>query len=447
MTFQSIKTPSIRTPLKSSRQICKLFLALFVTLLSTVAYQPSAFCRDDPFDNSANWGGTGLMETPTARVLQDGAIRFGAGQALPFRWVSGSMGVFPGLEVTGRVTEITNIPSGLGPGYGANKDKAFAAKYQVIPESKWLPAVAVGWDDFQGTQLFESRYVAVNRQIFPFDFTLGYGNKRLDGLFGGIELSAHPKLSLMAEYSPISYEKDASSAKGVPEGANSPVNFGMRFKPYPGIHLGLSYQRGQEVGMMLHFQGGIGKPILPRRADPPPLAPVDRTPFQKRDMKQMVGQIHEAIHRAGFSGVSVYTDIENLTAEFENTMYLSDQKAVGRVLRILLLHSPSDTKRLEAVIKRRGIPLLKVSVAPDHLEKYLFDEIPEDVFHKLVIVRTVGETENEDRIAAIEADDPKLLYGWGIKPEFTPYLNDPSGFFKARVGVQPWATLNLWEGA
>jgi hypothetical protein len=448
LTFQILKTSSSLASLRSSRKIrLKLFFAMFFITLLTIAYCPRAFSRDDPFDNEANWGGTGLMEIPTARVLQDGTIRFGVGQALPFRWYTGGMGIFPGLELSGRVTEITNIPSELGPAYGANKDKAVDLKYQVLPESRWLPAIALGLNDFYGTQLFEAQYIAVNRQIFPFDFTLGYGTKRLEGLFGGIELSLHPKLSVMAEYNPIKYEEDKPSARGVPEGANSPVDVGLRFKPYPGIHLDLSYQRGEEIGMMLYFQGDIGKPILPQRPNPPPLVDVDRRPFKKRDLKEMVSEIHEAIHKAGFAEVSVYTDGESLTGEFENTLYLSDEKAAGRVLRILLLHSPSDTKKLQAVIKRRHIPILKISVAPDHLEKYLAEEIPEDVFRKLVSVQIAGEAEQKERIEYTQSDNPKLLYGWGIKPELTSYLNDPSGFFKARVGAQPWATLDLWKDA
>jgi Exopolysaccharide biosynthesis protein YbjH len=419
----------------------------FLLSLLTIAYCPCAFPRDEPFDNEANWGGTGLMEIPTARVLDDETLRFGVGQALPYRWFTGGMGIFPGLELSGGLTEITNLPASLGPAYGANKDKEVNLKYQVLPESRWLPAIALGWNDFYGTQLFESKYIAVNRQIFPFDFTLGYGTGRLKGPFGGIELSLDPKLSFMAEYNPIKYQDDKPSARGVPEGADSPVNVGLRFKPYPGIHIDLSYQRGQEIGMMLYFQADIGKPIFTQRPNPPPLVDVDRTPFKKRDLKKMVSEIHEAIHKAGFAEVSVYTDGETLTAEFENTMYLSDEKAAGRVLRILLLYSPSDAKKLQAVIKRRNIPILEVSVAPDYLEKYLEEEIPEDAFNKLVDVQIVSEPEQKGRIEAVQSDVPKPLYGWGIKPEFTPYLNDPSGFFKARFGLQPRATLNLWKGA
>jgi len=419
---------------------------LFALLLILIIYSGPAFPRDDPFDNAANWGGTGLLEIPTARILGDGMLRFGAAQALPFRWYTGGMGVFPAVEFSGRLTQITNIPTNF-PGYGSNKDKAFDIKYQAIPESKWLPAIALGYHDFHGTQLFEAQYIVFSKQIFPFDFTLGYGTKRLKGPFAGLEVALHPQLHFLTEYNPIDYEKDVRSARGVPQGAEWPVNFGLRYKPYPGVHLGLSYQRGNEIGLSLHFQAQIGKPILPQKPDPPPLVPVDQRPFSERDQKEMVKKIHEAIHQAGFADVSVYTDGENLTAEFENTKYLFHQKAVGRILRILLLYAPSDTKKLAAVVKTRGLPVLKVSVKPAHLDKYLLGEVPEEVFEKLVTVETAGKSPGGEEKLQMEADSGTVISDWGVKPEFTTFLNDPSGFFKLRVGVQPWVTLDLWKGA
>ncbi len=278
--------------------LCFLFLPLLIV--------SSAYPWDRPFDNAANWLGTGLLEIPTARVLDDGVIRVGVAQALPFRWYGGGMGIFPGLELTGRLTQITNLPSGLGPDYGSYKDKAFDIKYQVIPESKWLPAVALGYHDLFGTQHFEAQYIVLSRQIFPFDFTLGYGTKRLDGLFAGIEVALHPRLHFMAEYNPINYEDDKASVRGVPEGAEWPVNFGLRYKLLPVLDLGVSYQRGDTLGVSLNFQTDLGKPIIPHRADPPPLVDVDRRPFKQRDKKEMVEKIHAAIHEAGFADVSVY---------------------------------------------------------------------------------------------------------------------------------------------
>ncbi|RJR40117.1 MAG: hypothetical protein C4576_20220 [Desulfobacteraceae bacterium] len=402
------------------------------------------------------------MEIPTARVLDDGVIRFGAAQALPFRWYGAAMGIFPGLELSGRLTDITNVPSGLGDDYGAYKDKAFDFKYQIFPETRWFPALAFGMHDFFGTQVFGAEYIVLSRQIFPFDFTWGLGRKRLKGLslpladrieqidrfelgiFGGAELALHPRFSIIAEYNPITYEED--SVAGVPEGGKWPINFGLRFKIFPNVLLGASFQRGDTLGVSLHFQDKLGEQVLPQRADPPPQIPFNKKPETDLDPKEMVSKIHEEIRKAGFTDVTVYTDEKQVTAEFSNSQYLSNQKAIGRTLRILLLHSSSDTKRLTAVIKRKGISLMSVSVEPDHLQKYLLGEIRQETFEKLVEVKNAGST--EPKLGSfIHEDENSFSYTWSIKPDFQPYLNDPSGFFKFRTGIKPTVTASPWRGA
>jgi len=423
----------------------KIASALTFAVLLPILFASSAYPYDRPFNNAANWVGTGLLEIPTARVLDDGVIRVSVAQALPYRWYGGGMGVFPGLELTGRLTDITNIP-GPTPEYGSNKDKAFDIKYQLIPESKWLPAVALGYHDLFGTQLFEAQYIVLSRQIFPFDFTLGYGTKRLDGLFAGIEVALHPRLHFITEYSPIDYATDTPSARGVPEGAEWPVNFGLRYKLLPVIDLGVSYQRGDTVGVSLNFQTDLGKPIVPHRADPPPLVDVDRRPFKQRDKKEMVEKIHAAIHEAGFANVSVYTEEGTLSAEFTNNQYLSNQKAVGRVLRILLLHAPSDAKKLQAIEKRKGIPIVKVAVKPSVFEAYLMGDVPEEIFERLIEVETTTEEPDLNDPEVVHTGGEDSRFGYGVKPEFQSYLNDPSGFFKFRVGIKPWGVANLWKG-
>ncbi len=437
----------------------RVLKSLAALILLWLMVSGDAFSWDRPFNNPANWGGTGLMETPNARILEDGVLRFGAAQALPYRWYTAGMGVLPGLEISGRLTEITNIPA-LTPEYGANKDKALDVKFQLIPESRGLPAIAIGVQDFWGTRLFPSEYLVISRQLYPVDITVGIASKRLRGgpsvsfaddygLFGGIELALTDRFLVMAEYNPIKYQNDKTSARAVPEGADSPVNVGLRANILPGVDLGISYQRGDTLGLMLHVESLLGAQVLPQRADPPPLVPVDRRPFNQRDRKEMVKQVYDAVHEGGFSDIAVYTDGKDLIAEFENSMYLSNQKAVGRVLRILLFHSPEDTDNLVAVVKKQGIVILRVSVGPDHLDKFLLGEISEDLFMgrlmKVEIASRTVESGAGDYIRYSE--DKGFQYDLSIKPDLDIYWNDPSGFFQYSVGVAPYVTADLWKGA
>lgn len=157
------------------------------------------------------------MEIPTARVLDDGVIRLNLAQALPYRWCTGAMGISPGVEFSGRLTELANVPVAF-PGQSTFRDKAVDLKHRIIPETKWLPALAVGYHGLFGTQLLEAQCTVFNRQIYPFDFTLGYGRKRLDDPFAGVEVALHPRIHFVAEYNPIDHEKGGKApARAIPE--------------------------------------------------------------------------------------------------------------------------------------------------------------------------------------------------------------------------------------
>ena len=401
------------------------------------------------------------MEVPNARILEDGVIRLEATLASPYRWYSGAMGILPGVEFSARVTEITNI---LGfennYDYGSYKDKAFDLKYQLFPESRELPAIAIGINDFWGTKLFPSEYIVMSRQVYPLDITFGIGRKRLNGstiqffsdkysLFGGFEMELSERFMFTAEYNPIKYENDIPSVRGVPQGTKTPLNVGIRVKLLKGINMGVSFQRGDVFGISLSVTSLLGEPILPQAPDPAPLLPVDRRSFNKRDNKEIIQGIYDAVKKTGFKNVTVYTDGKNIICEFENNKYFSNRKAVDRVLRLLLFHSPDDTGLLTAVVKKENFPILKVSVDPDHMDKYILGDIPEETFvNKLLKVEIAdGNPEGDSKYIKI-ADDNGYNFEYDIlKPDLNIYWNDPSGFIKFSVGVSPYFTMDLWKGA
>ena len=437
-----------------------ILLRLVIPFISLIllSIPEESISSDQPFNNSSNWGGTGLMEIPNARILEDGVVRFEATQALPYRWYSGGMGILPGFEFSGRVTEITNILA-LDTGYGAHKDKAFDLKYQIIPESKAFPAIAFGINDFTGNQHFPSEYVVMSRQIYPLDITLGIGSKRLSGgsvhffsdsysLFGGFEFILNERFMFMAEYNPIKYENDDIAIRGVPQGAKSPVNVGLRIKLLKGMDMGVSFQRSDVFGLSLSVTSLLGEQILPQAPDPAPLLPVDRRSFDERENKEIIQGIYDAVKKAGFTGVAVYTDGKNVICEFQNNKYLSNQKAVGRVLRLLLFYSPDDTELLSAVVKSGNLPVLKVSVKADHMDKYILGDIPEETFmKKLLKVEVTDGIPEGDSPYLKTGDDDGYHFVYNIKPDLDIYWNDPSGFMKFAVGISPYFSMDLWKGA
>lgn len=216
---------------------------------------------------------------------------------------------------------------------------------------------------------------------------------------------------------------------------------------FPGMDVGASYQRGTTFGFMVHLQAQLGKPVLPKKPDPPLWVPMDRRPFYQRNPEEMVTQIKKAILEAGFVDVAVYTRDKALAAEFENTRYISNQKAAGRVLRILLYYSPQDAKTLSVILKRRRIPFLKVSVLPEQFDQYLLGNISDETLSELVTVETLSRDSYPGSNGSIKTKETRPFdYQFGIKPDFTAFLNDPSGVFKFRVGIKPYFEQSLWKG-
>ena len=51
------------------------------------------------------------MEIPTARVMRENSFRIGASQIKPYRYYYGAVSPVKGLEIDGRITEITGVPA------------------------------------------------------------------------------------------------------------------------------------------------------------------------------------------------------------------------------------------------------------------------------------------------------------------------------------------------
>jgi len=436
--------------------IATIFLTAAVT---SSLFFGAALAGDRPFSNSTNWGGTGLIEMPNARILEDGVLRFGVSQVEPHRFYSGSMGVLPRVEFGGWVTETRNVT--VSEVYGNHKDKAFSVKLQVIKESKYLPAISIGANDFHGTRLFASEYLAISRKIAPFDITLGIGSKRYSGgsnlfgiddigAFGGIEWNISNRFNFIAEYCPIEYEKNPAlqGIQPIPKSASSKINLGVRAEIFRGVDLSLSWQRGDELGVNLNFNVLLGKSIIPKQPNPPAWRTLEPDTFVGQNTTQRLNIVQAEIKEAGFDNVKVYIYDQTLTAEFQNERYISNQKAAGRILRILLKHASSDIEHISAVLTRRKIPFLRVTVDPKDFDQYLMGKMREDIFEQLVVVETISEKSLQTEHATGESDkDERLAYNWGIKPEFEPFLNDLSGAFRFRVGIKPYVTVSPWKGS
>ena len=424
------------------------------------------FAADEPFTNPSNWGGTGLMEVPSARVLRENAYRIGYSQIKPYRYYYGVVSPLKGLEIGGRITEVIGVPGfsgSAGAQYGNYKDKSLDFKYQLISEGKYMPAFAVGIMDPHGSRLYSSQYIALSKQIYPFDFTLGFGNGRFgkkplptqgEGIrvemfqdtkqwlldsqfFWGVEFAPSKKYAFMVEYSPIQYHKqtnDPASRNYFNESVPSNYNFGFRWKPLKWTEIDLSYQRGNQIGVNFSMNFDIGKPLIP----------IYDLPYREKPehkLNPLSERIITALYSSGFSDIGVSTKNDELWIEAQNDKYYFSAKALGVILKIVAEIADENIQKVRIILKDNGIPLLELITAREDIIDLYADKLTVNEF---LYLSTLNNDISDTR------DTPKKhtkLFRYGIKPSLQTFLNDPSGFLKYRFGLSGWISYHPWKGS
>jgi len=390
------------------------------------------------FEITSNFGRVGLLNNPSAYVVEDGHLRFGASYSYPYLRGYGSVGFFPGLELGGVITEIENInlSSGIWEGYGNYKDKAFFAKYQILPESEHFPAIAVGWDDFHGTKLFETKYFVITKYIdasLPQNITLGYADGVIDGFFFGSELLLHPKLSFITEYSPLQAEK----LKGIEE-IKSKWSFGLKWQPLSWVQLVGSFQRGEELSLNISFNMPMGKPWLPHK---PRFFRLSNEDLKLIRSNKQTLFFEKALSRLGFKYPSVYIVGNTLVIEYSNETYFYESVAIKKILSIFRVVYFPNVQNVVLLIKKDNIPVVELTIDGRLINGYLNGKVE---FEELLSKVKYAVAPKRKPSISVLAGKPKFTGALKLRT----FLNDPSGAFKYKlsydIGIKEYFLNNFY---
>ena len=430
-----------------------LYTALFYLLLT-----PAASAADDPFTYPANWGGTGLIETPNARVMAVKRYRMGWQEISPYRHIYAALSPFKGLELDGRVTE---FKGSTFADQGSAKDKVFNAKYQLIQEGRILPAFAIGIMDPHGSRLFTSQYLVASKQLYPFDITIGMGNgiygERALGeqtnnfkielisnprqwlsdaqVFAGIQFAPTENFALTAEYSPIQYHKqvrqparDLAFQSPVP----SKFNFAVHYRPTKWSVISASYQRGDQLGFSISTDFEIGNPIIPIFYDVHLNVPANGETSPEE-------HIAKSLDRSGFINIGVQRNGTTLNISAQNNKYLFSPRAIGVIIEVLAAVSHDDITAYHISLHENGIPLIALQTTREDIHDLHAEKLTIEEFFSLSKIRT------DITNLSTNPNSSLMQYDYGISPSVQTFLNDPSGFFRYRAGASAWVKYFPWH--
>lgn len=436
--------------------------------------------------NLSTYGTPGLIDMPTAEVLNDGELALTASsfgttfrstvtfQMLP--WVYGSF-------------RYSIIDGYNGPIIGNRYDRSFDLHFQLATETDTRPGIAVGLRDFGGTGIYSSEYIAITKTFADrFTLTGGMGWGRLAArngfsnplgaiddrfktrpntnagkggkvnynqwfrgdaaLFGGVEWNVNDRLSLLAEYSSDMYEPERS--QGVMT-VDSPFNFGVSYKFDNGVGLNGYYMHGTEVGVQLSYVFDPRKRPGNAGQDPaaPALLPVDRVALASWNLPadqraggpdaQAVLQTrlkNEGLRLEGFQVVGKTASIR-----VENDRWGSSAQAAGRAGRVMANTLDPSVDKFVVTFVRNGLPI--TSITTNRQDYYELENNTDGAWRMLA--RTVIEDAYlTGQFGEVDEAYPHFGYRFGPYAFFSFF--DPDAPIRYEFGAELKADLTLRPG-
>lgn len=468
------------TNLRGRLALCALGLAISSGLHAQEA--------PNPFATQNDWGGVGLLQTPTARMADEGQIGISTSYTSPYARHNLSMQPFPWLEGTFRYVGFRNQRYGSEAlsGDQSFKDKSIDFKLRLWPESRWLPQIAVGMRDVGGTAQFASEYLVASKRFGNVDASLGFatgyighrgdienplgwfiddfgdrpprgsGNNQFNtnrmfrgpvGVFGGVTWQT-PLDSLL-----VKLELDGNDYRTEPRGTSldqrSPINVGVVYRPNANVELTAGVERGNTAVIGLAITGNLkhARRLAPLLDNPAPeLKPrsAEQGDATATGAETDWAAVSDALRRdAGIRVSAVSRRDRELIVHGEQFRYFHGAQGVGRAARVL---DPVVDDRVDWITvahERLGLPIAETSVERDTFAAYANREVDLDALARKVEVMPPARQARE---VLYQAPFDRWRSGFG--PGYRHVMGGPDGFILYQVTADAsaawWFNRSTW---
>ena len=468
-------------------QAARLSLALLTLSISTALHAQSA-----PAPTASDWGGIGLLQTPTARMADEGELAFTASHTSPYSRYNMVLQPLPWLEGAFRYVSVANRrygPEWLS-GTQNYKDKSIDLKVRLLEESRWVPEVAAGFRDLGGTGLFSSEYLVASKRIGSFDASVGlatgYIGNRGDfrnpltsiddrfetrpraqgtgslnsdgmfrgpvGVFGGVAYQTPwDALQLKLEY-------DGNDYKHEPQGNNqhqkSPFNVGASYAVNNNVHLHLGWERGDLAMFGITLRTNLAQASsMAKVLDPLPMPlkqrPATAVAESEHDTNVVTelfdwsGVANQLEQNAGLRVQSISRRGSELIVTGEQRRFYYPAQGVGRMGRILDGALTDDITWFTVQNARLGVPIVETSIERKALVDY--------IEHKTDLSTLAGHIEMAPPAAQRREtlySAPLRRFDGGFNIGYQQSLGGPDGFVLFQVAgtytASAYLARNLW---
>lgn len=432
------------------------------------------FCLPAHAEPAMN-GQSGLINMPDARLAPDGTFRVGVSNSDPYLAGWASISFLPRLELSARFTRISQVPgfnNQYQESYGDYKDKSFDAKLLLLEESKWLPAISVGAQDFLGTRIFGAEYLSASKRVGNLDVTAGMGRKRIDGAFAGLRYrpSAYPDWAVVAEYDANDYRRDLGADQSGAAQREKGMSYGLEYR-WGWLGTQLSWQGGKP-GLGAYLSVPLNaKEFIPKFDEPPPYTRILPRPTARQWLDDPIHaeRLRAELEAQDFRMVRVdFVRGNVLQATLTNSRIALPSRAAGRAARIMLLLAPLETREIVINYSVSDLPLATYSFFElDRLRRYFNGQISRRELADYVAIEYADPSRaaaqgDKDEILDAAADfslsyneegelitlkqEDRFLNRIKLTPKLSGYFNDPSGAFRYAIRARATYDRRLGRG-
>lgn len=445
--------------------------AAAVTLVNERAPAPAPLFTDalaEPIYN--NFGGVGLITTPTARFAPDGEAAFFFSEGDPYRQFGVGMQFLPRLEASAHYTLVKTVPLANGNDY---VDKGIDLKYRLLDEGGWWPQLAIGLRDIAGTGLFASEYVVASKRQGDFDWHLGLatgnlgargllrnplcsaadrfcqrstgfagtgGKVEFDKFFAG-PVSPFAGLTWQTPWQPLRllFELDGNHYRNeLVAGdlkADSPFNVGAVVKLSPAVDLRVAGERGNTLSFTVSFRGNLHRMSQPkvRQATTAWGAPGR----QAEDMPVLAERLER---EAGYRVSAAHRDGDRLDVIAEQQRYRDLSAARTQAWKVLQAGVPDEVKTFSLTESGQGVSLVRHEVARARLSEAFTpsDEQP-------ALADVVRQSEPSPLTGEALPLAPAPVWRASLGPYLQQSFGGVDTFYAYDIGAR--ASLSLRKGA
>ncbi|TPE49119.1 YjbH domain-containing protein [Amaricoccus solimangrovi] len=434
----------------------------------------------------SHYGGPGYIEMPSGFSLPDGTLAFTANTtadgesrfAATFQFSDRLQGTFRYSYLQDYFT----FPNG---NHNSLYDRSFDVRYRILDEDLegWVPAVSVGLQDFGGTGVFASEYIAASKHIgSSVTSTLGIGWGRYgthngfenplaifsdrfknraplqgiqntgrvayDRLFHGdaalffaTDWQPTPNWRLTFEYSSDSMDPEVEQ---MGYEYKTPFNLGARYQFDNGASLGASFMNGSTLAVSASFMLNPKDPPAPSGREPGPPA-ISRGSDESlalwtpRPDPQRYERLQAALNDQGITLEGFELQGNVATVSITNERWPASAQAYGRAAAVLSAQLPADVSAFRIRGHIQGMAITEVTLRRSDLEQteYAFDGAWQSYAR-------AGVADAALTAGPPEAWDPSYSTWLGLYA--TPFLFDPDNPVRADLGLELGGSFSPWQG-